>query len=389
MKAKSINGKSIEEIKTALVQSLDDGFNPTLAIVFISIKQDRKAITELFHQHNIDLFGATSCGEFINGYQSEGETVVLLLDISHEAYTVLYKEIGTASIHDAAAAFAQSALEKYKNPSLIVCSTGMTTKGEYFDGEALVKGIEKTLGPDKIFFGGMAGDDGTFSGSYVFTHGKETDFGIVAIVFDANKISLQGMAITGWKPLGIARTVTKSRGNLIYTIDDKSAIDMYFKYLGKEEKRHDATFNLMGDLDFSYPFIVEREPGGETVLRRPQGIDEKENALIVDLDTAEGTKFWFSMPPDFDIVEEIIDEASQLKNSTQTEADALLIFSCAGRQPVLGPLTTAENEGLHEVWKIPMAGFFTYGEFGRANKGKQEFHSGACCWVALKEIVNG
>jgi hypothetical protein len=32
-----------------------------------------------------------------------------------------------------------------------------------------------------------------------------------------------------------------------------------------------------------------------------------------------------------------------------------------------------------------MAGFFTYGEYGRTKKGKQEFHSGACCWVALKE----
>ena len=62
-----------------------------------------------------------------------------------------------------------------------------------------------------------------------------------------------------------------------------------------------------------------------------------------------------------------------------------MIFSCAGRQPVLGPLVTAENEGLHEVWKKPMAGFFTYGEYGRAKKGKQEFHSGACCWVAIKE----
>jgi hypothetical protein len=130
---------------------------------------------------------------------------------------------------------------------------------------------------------------------------------------------------------------------------------------------------------------VEREPGGETVLRTPRGIDEKENALIMDLETAEGTKLWFSMPPDFDIVEEIIDEAKQLKNKNQLDADALLIFSCAGRQPVLGPLTTAENEGLHEVWGTPMAGFFTYGEIGRAKKGKQEFHSGACCWVALKE----
>ena len=261
----------------------------------------------------------------------------------------------------------------------------MNSKGEYFDGETLVHSIEKAIGPDRIFFGGMAGDDGTFTGTYVFTYGKETNFGIAALVFDADKVVLQGMAIIGWKPMGISRIVTKSKGNLVYTLDDKPAVEMYLKYLGKEDKKDDPSFNVMDELGMPYPFIVERKPGGETVLRTPMSIDHNENAIVLDLEIAQGTKLWFSMPPDFDIVEEIIDEAKQLKNSNQLDADALLIFSCAGRQPVLGPLVTAENEGLHEVWKKPMAGFFTYGEYGRAKKGKQEFHSGACCWVALKE----
>ena len=385
MKAKSIKGKSTEEIITAIEETMADGYKPTIAIVFISIKQDRNAIAELLHKNGIDILGATSCGEFINGHQSEGETVIMLLELSKENYSILFEVIGERSISDAAAQLANDSLQKFKNPSLIVCSTGMTTNGEYFDGASMVKSIEKTIGPDKLFFGGMAGDDGTFTGSYIFTHGKETDFGIAAIVLDGDKISLQGMAITGWKPMGIARTVTKSTGSTIYSIDDMPAADMYFKYLGKEDKKTDRAFNLTDELGFSYPFITERVPGGETILITPRGIDYNDNALLVDMPTKEGTKLWFSMPPEFDIVEEIIDEANQLKNTYQQDADALLIFSCAGRQPVLGPLTTAENEGLHEVWKTPMAGFFTYGEIGRAKKGKQEFHSGACCWVAIKE----
>lgn len=40
MKAKSIKGKSTEEISSALTESMSDGFKPTLAIVFISVKQD-------------------------------------------------------------------------------------------------------------------------------------------------------------------------------------------------------------------------------------------------------------------------------------------------------------------------------------------------------------
>lgn len=385
MKTKSIKGNSTEEIKSALAESMADGFKPTLAIVFISIKQDRKAVCELLSNESIDIIGATSCGEFIDGYQSEGEIAILLLELPKDSYSIIFKEIGTRSIKEAASQLAQSALQIFQNPSLILCSTGMNSKGEYFDGETLVHSIEKAIGPDRIFFGGMAGDDGTFTGTYVFTYGKETDFGIAALVFDADKVALQGMAITGWKPMGISRIVTKSKGNLVYTIDDKPAVEMYLKYLGKEDKKDDKSFNVMDELGMPYPFIVEREAGGETVLRTPMSIDHNENAIAFDLEIAQGTKLWFSMPPDFDIVEEIIDEAKQLKNGNHLDADALLIFSCAGRQPVLGPLVTAENEGLHEVWKKPMAGFFTYGEYGRAKGGKQEFHSGACCWVALKE----
>ena len=45
MKAKSIKGSSIEEIKAELEKAIADNYQPTLAIIFISIKQDRNATT--------------------------------------------------------------------------------------------------------------------------------------------------------------------------------------------------------------------------------------------------------------------------------------------------------------------------------------------------------
>ncbi|MDZ7763840.1 MAG: FIST C-terminal domain-containing protein [Melioribacteraceae bacterium] len=214
---------------------------------------------------------------------------------------------------------------------------------------------------------------------------KETDFGIVALILDADKIAMEGMAITGWKRLGISRKVTKCKGNLVYSIDDKPAVEMYFKYLGKGEREDDMDFNLLDELSFNYPFIVERDEAGETLIKSPMRINHEENALEMDMEMQEGEVFWFSVPPDFDIAQEIIDEATEVKNASEGTADALLVFSCAGREPALGPLVNMENEGLADVWNSPMAGFFTYGEFGRTKKGRQHLHSGACCWVALKE----
>ena len=69
MKAKCIKGNSPAEILSSLEESLNDGFKPTLAIVFLSINQDRTAVCRILNNAGLDILGATSCGEFINDYQ--------------------------------------------------------------------------------------------------------------------------------------------------------------------------------------------------------------------------------------------------------------------------------------------------------------------------------
>src|SRR5688572_2242264 len=145
MKAKSIKGNSPEEIKTALHQSMADGFKPTLAFVFISIKQDRKAICEILHSEGIDIVGATSSGEFINGYQGDGSVVILLLNLHPQSYTILFEDVGDRNLSEVATRIAQTALSKFKKPAFIVCSTGVSAKVEYFEGEILVRTIENVI----------------------------------------------------------------------------------------------------------------------------------------------------------------------------------------------------------------------------------------------------
>jgi hypothetical protein len=384
MQAKSIKGKSTEEIKTALEASRADGYRPTIAIVFISIKQDRKAICEILHKEGIDIFGATSSGEFINNHQSEGETVVMLLDINKNDYCILFEDIGERTLNDAATNMAKAALQKFDKPAFILCSTLLSASGKMFDGESLIRSIEKTVGPQVNMFGGMAGDDISFTGTYVFTHEQSTDYGMVALVVDEDKISLHGMAISGWKPIGVFRTVTKSDGNLIYTIDNEPALEMYLRFLGGDRSSADDQVNFFDSMGIHYPFQVERE-NREPKMCNPIGYDKEKKALMCESDVPEGSRFRFSTPPDFDIVESVVNKANELKDETHAEAEALLIFSCAGRLSALGPMAHEENEGLSNVWKAPMAGFYTYGEFGRAVNGMHEFHSTTCCWVALKE----
>lgn len=384
MKAKSIKGNSPEEIKTNLQQSMADGFKPTLAIVFISIRQDRKTICEILSAENIDILGATSSGEFINGHQSEGETVIMFFDINKNDYCILFEDIGERSLFDAAKNMTTVALQKFNTPAFILCSTLLSANGKMLDGETLVRSIENIAGPQVNMFGGMAGDDVTFTGTYVFTNNQSTDYGMAALVLNEDKIELYGMAISGWKPMGVYRTITKSEGNLLYTIDEKPALEMYMRFLGKDTSSADDQIQFYNSMGVHYPFQIERE-NRAPMMCNPIGYDKEKEALICESDIIQGSKFRFSTPPDFDIIETIVEKATQLKNNIHAEAEALLIFSCVGRLSALGPMAQEENEGLANVWNVPMAGFYTYGEFGRAINGKHEFHSTTNSWVALKE----
>jgi hypothetical protein len=384
MRAKSINGNTAGEIKEALEKSMIDGFVPTIAVVFISIKQDRRAMCEILHEKGIDVIGATSSGEFINGHQSEGEAAIMLFAINKNDYCILFEDIGERTLNDAATNMAKTALQKFNKPAFILCSTLMSASGKMIDGETLIRSIEETVGPHVNLFGGMAGDDITFTGTYVFTHDRSTDYGMASLILNEEKINLYGMALSGWKPMGISRTITKSEDNFIYTIDDQPALDIYLRFLGKEKSSDDDPVKFFDSIGIHYPFQIERN-NREPMMCTPIGYNREKGALICESNVAQGSKFRFSTPPDFDIIETIVNKATELKNKVDAQADALLIFSCAGRLGTLGPMAHDENEGLAAVWNAPMAGFYTYGEFGRALNGKHEFHSTTNSWVALKE----
>ena len=159
MTAKTIKGNSPEEIKTELQDSISDGYKPTLALIFISVKQDREAVCEIFNQKGIDIFGATSSGEFIDGHQSEGAIVVMLLNIKKNNYCILFEEIGERSLKDASVDLANGALNKFSKPALILCSNFFTVGGKMLDGESLIRSFGEYTDSQMNICGRMAGDD--------------------------------------------------------------------------------------------------------------------------------------------------------------------------------------------------------------------------------------
>ncbi|MEO8112299.1 MAG: FIST N-terminal domain-containing protein, partial [Ginsengibacter sp.] len=125
MKAKSIKGKSTEEIKNALRETMDGKFKPTLAIVFISVKQDREAISKLLDEKGIQIFGATTAGEFIDGEIEEASIVMMLLDMNPAYFKIEFLETSQETTLQDANKLGVTGKETFTNPAFIIANSGV------------------------------------------------------------------------------------------------------------------------------------------------------------------------------------------------------------------------------------------------------------------------
>jgi len=378
MKAKSIKGKSTEEIKTALQQSMADGFKPTLAIVFLSISQDRKAICEIMDKEGIEIFGATSTGEFIDEELGKDSIAILLFEMKQEYFSVFFEEYPNKNFREITQSIAKKALKKFSRPAFLIAASHLET-----DAEQLLFGFEEIIGKQVNVFGGMAGDDFTFTEQFVFSNGKISNKGIVVIALDEDKIMIKGKATCGWKAMGTPKTVTKSEGNHVYTIDDISVLDITLKYSGIQNLTKENQ-NVLTEIATNFPLQLQREKGAP-VMRPGLLVDWEDGSFYCSGTVPQGSKIRFSLPPDFEVIEEVIQEVEKLKSDEMPEADAVILFSCAGRLITFGPVMCKEVEGIKNVWNVPMAGMFSMAELGRATGGNLEMHNLTSCCVVLKE----
>jgi len=379
MKAKSIKGKSPGEIKNALDDCLSGGYKPTLAIVFLSFKQDMDAVCELLDCKGIQVFGATSSGEFISSDIEEESIAIMLLDMDPSHFVLVFLEAGNRSEFEIAKQLGNEGKNIFDNAAFII-ATGWSND---MDGEEIVRGVEEGFGSGAAVFGGMAGDDLTLTGPKAFTIGKKSTTGLAALIIDRDRVDMAGIATCGWKPVGIAKTITKSEGNIVYSIDDKPALDLVMKYLGlslDEQPLNNTVFNLGA----YYPLQLERE-NAPAVMRTAMLGNAEDRSLIFAGKIPKGSKVRFSLPPDFDVIDTVVEECMEVKKKQLQDADAVIIFSCISRYLSFGVMTSEEIERVSEVWKSPLIGFFSYGEYGKSKNGKHEFHNNTCCVVALKE----
>jgi hypothetical protein len=381
MRAKSIKGTSPEQIELSLQDAIGNGYRPTLALVFLSVKQDRAAVCKMLTTAGIAVFGCTTHGEFIDEELGKESIAILLLDIKADNFRLYLRDFPTGEYRAATSEIAQLAWAEFAKPAFLISGSHMNT-----DAEELLKGFEDVIGPEVNVYGSMAGDDMSFSEQFVFTNDRESNRGVVVLALDEEKIKIRGRATCGWKAVGTPKTVTRSEGNHVFTVEDVPVLDLTVKYSGFDSVSRDATAKDNALLiATTLPLQLQREKG-DPIMRPGLIVNFDDGSFICSGSVPQGSKVRFSVPPDFDVMDSVIQQATDLKEKEMPEADALVVFSCAGRLLAFGPMMNMEIEGIRKIWNVPMAGMFSNGELARATNGNLEMHNLTTCCVALKEI---
>ena len=378
MKAKSIKGKTKAEIERALSDCMNDGYRPTLAIVFISIKINFMEIGQLLGEHNIQVLGATSNGEFIDEELGSESIAILLLDLPKEHFRIYFESYEDLQFREAGRKIAKKAKSEIDNPAFIISCSNSST-----DAEEILRGFEEICGNGVNVFGGMAGDDLTFDKQYVFSNSQQSSQGMIALAIDAAIIEIKGYAVCGWKAMGTEKTVTRSEGNHLITIEDVPALDIIAKYGGIKDPS-ERNENLLLEMATMCPLQLQRV-NAPPVMRPGLVVDWSDRSIYCSGTVPEGSKVKFCLPPDFDAIEEVIRGCQVLRDTEIPLADAMIYFTCAGRLLTFGPVMEEEIKGVQQVWDVPMAGMFSNAEIGKAKGGKLELHNLSTCCVVLKE----
>lgn len=368
----SFSADSIGEISER-IQKFSD-FRPTLGIIFSSVALGIPDLAEKIASAGFPVFGCSTCGEILKSEETgpvlEQSAVCCLLDIDPSVFSVLLFEKQNESSFDLGKRIGTWGREQFASPAFIVTMSGLEN-----DGEALVKGIESATSPGTRIFGGLAGDDRKFSGTYVFSHTGCSRDGAVVIVLDRSHVEVNGIATSGWKGVGGEMVITSSEGNIVRTINNRPAVGLFEEYLNVKDKD-------LQEMAISFPLLVRR-PDGSEVLRTFLAVDFETGSLVFAGTIPQGARVRFSSSFGHDIIEQSVHDL-KVWHQEHPRADLILLFSCMARHHVSGPMIAEEITTASDLWDAPLIGLFTYGEIGHNLAGNCDFYNETLSLVSIE-----
>lgn len=292
MNAKTIIGKNPEAIRSALEQAAAEGFQPTLGLVFVPSHFDYPGIVDLLDEHGIAIFGANTPDKFTDQGMENDLATILLMDLDPAYFRIVLKSLPTGDYEagvNTAREIGRTGSTQFNRPAFIVSVSEFEVPGE-----ALVEGILSGVGEATPVIGGFCGGKPFSQDHAVFTNKEQSRQGIICLIIDQDRVEIQGLAVSGWKPVGTPKTVTKSKGNWVSTIDDEPALNVLLRFTGAKVNM-DESEDPLRKIGLSYPLqVIGNE--GSPVMKPPLMFNRETGAVMCGGQIPEGAKIRFSVP---------------------------------------------------------------------------------------------
>ena len=338
----------------------------SLLIQVFTARNDKQFIEELLiHLSTVlpkaVIIGSTTDGEIMDGKVSTDKTVLNFTQFEH---TQLKTEV---AIHQKDGFFSGQSLAK----ALIQDDTKLIiafADGLHTNGEAFLEGMH-SVNTDVIVGGGLAADHATFDQTYVFTKESVITHGAVAVALSSTALNVYNDYSCNWRCIGKELTITKVENNRVYTIDDRTAVDTYIHYLGKEMAEG------LPAIGIEFPLISDHD--GVMVARAVLSKHEDGSLSFAgNLRLGDKVQFGYGDPM------EILKHSNSILNNVKDKpSETIFIYSCMARRHFMPDLIETETLPLQNV--APTAGFFTYGEFFTSKK--KEFLNQSMTIISLSE----
>jgi hypothetical protein len=323
------------------------------------------------------ILGCSTAGEISGTQVRDDSLVVTALEFEHTRVQLAQTRVdGMEQSHAAGATLARSLLQ----PGL--CHVLVLSDGLKVNGTELVRGLRGNLPQAVGVTGGLAGDGPDFHKTVVCANGVPTEGGIAAVGFYGDRLRIAHGSGGGWDAFGPERLITRSKSNVLYELDGRSALELYKQYLGEHAAGLPATA-------LRFPLALRSEQEGYSVVRTVLSIDEKEQSMTFAGDMPEGS-YARLMKANFDRLIEGAAGAARtgLESLGAFPAELAVLISCVGRKLVLKQRVEEEVESVREVLGPGpvLAGFYSYGEISPHGAVTQcELHNQTMTITAFSE----
>jgi hypothetical protein len=265
--------------------------------------------------------------------------------------------------------------------------TGVFTfaDGLRVDGSSFIAGLDAAIGPSPLIVGGMASDAHEYAEALVGADCAPQSGMTAAVGLYGDAIRFASGLASGWDAFGPRRRITRSEGNVLYSLDDKPPLDLYVRYLGDETfagPSRRVIFPLM---------ISPPEHPDRTLIRAPLAVDQGPAWMTFAGHMPEG---WIARLMRGNADRLILGAGDAARQACLDEPQPgqedrfALIVSCAGRYQLMGQRTVEEIEmvGAELGSRTKRIGFYSYGEIAPARHlGPSELHNQTMIVTSISE----